>query len=185
VGRDEAVACASCERFVCERHQTRCVVDERVHCSTHLARTDHSRALVCDAHRGSCHHEPDAILASSEVSLCPVCGRSTCTAHLHECASCGRLVCVGEWEETSSLCGTCRQLAPCGIPSEVERAAAKEAAEEEVPKQKHWRVARDITHQVFELTHGGQRRTVFALPHGESVAETVVLHGLHQRARKR
>jgi hypothetical protein len=74
---------------------------------------------------------------------------------------------------------------PFGIPSELERAAAMEAADGDVPDRRQWRVARDATHQVFELSHGWKRRTVFALRHGETRAESVIVHSKKGTARKR
>lgn len=121
VGRDEAVECATCERFVCEQHQATCDVDGKVHCSAHLARTDQSRRLVCETDRASCAHEPDTVFAADEVSPCPVCERLACPAHLHECARCGRRVCTGEWEEATTSCATCRQFAPASGPTGRER----------------------------------------------------------------
>jgi hypothetical protein len=185
VGRDEAVACASCERFVCERHQATCDVDGKVHCSTHLARTEQSRKLVCEQHRGSCAHDSETIFATNEVATCPVCARGACSAHVRACAHCGRQVCIGEWEGATSRCTTCRKLMPFGIPSEVERAAAMEAADGDVPDRRQWRIARDATHQIFELSHGWKRRTVFSLRHGESKAESVIVHSKKGMVRKR
>jgi antitoxin component of MazEF toxin-antitoxin module len=185
VGRDEAVACASCERFVCERHQATCDVDGEVHCSSHLARTDHSRKLVCGAHRATCAHESETTFAADEVVGCPICGRKACSAHVRACAHCGRRVCIGEWEQATSRCATCRKLAPCGIPSEVERGAASDATDGDLPDRRSWRAARDSTHQVFELSHGWKRRTVFTLRHGESRAESVIVHSKKGMLRKR
>jgi hypothetical protein len=108
VGRDEAVECATCERFVCETHQATCDVDGKVHCSSHLARTDQSRRLVCETDRASCAHDADAVFAADEVTTCPICTRQACPAHMHECTRCERRVCVGEWEAATSLCTTCR-----------------------------------------------------------------------------
>jgi hypothetical protein len=108
VGRDEAVECATCERFVCETHQAACDVDGKVHCSSHLVRTEQSRRLVCETDRAACAHDADVIFATDEVSACPICSRTACAAHMHECTRCRRRVCVGEWEAATSLCATCR-----------------------------------------------------------------------------
>jgi hypothetical protein len=185
VGRDEAVRCASCERFVCGRHQASCDVDGEVHCSSHLARADWSRRLVCERDRATCAHEPEAIFAVDEVTACPVCARRACSTHLRECAHCGRPVCVGEWEDATRRCATCRRLAPYPAPSEAERAAAADAGGGDVPKPRRWRAARDATHVVIELTHGWKRRTVLAVRHGDARAETVVSHTRRGAERKR
>lgn len=176
VGRDEAVECATCDRFVCEKHQATCDVDGKVHCSTHLARTDQSRRLVCEADRSTCAHEPDSIFAADELTPCPVCARSACRAHVRECNNCGRQACVGEWEQGNSWCATCRQLAPYPTPSAAELAAATEAAEGRAPEPKKWRAARDATHLVVEISQGWRRRIVFSLRHGESRAAAVMSH---------
>jgi hypothetical protein len=179
------VACATCERFVCEQHQASCDVDGKVHCSAHLARTDGSRRLVCEADRSSCAHEVDVVFAADEVSACPVCARQACPAHRHECASCGRKVCVEEWEEATSSCTTCRQLVPYPEPSPTELAAAADAADGGAPEPKKWRAARDATHLVVEMSHGWKRRIVFAVRPGESCAESVMSHsrGVSKRTR--
>ena len=91
VGRDEAVRCTSCEKFVCANHQAACVVDQLVHCSKHLRRADRSRRLVCERHRGQCGHEAGVIFASDEVAPCPACGKSVCDAHAGTCV-CGNSV---------------------------------------------------------------------------------------------
>jgi hypothetical protein len=176
VGRDEAVECATCDRFVCEKHQATCELDAKVHCSTHLARTDGSRRLICEADRSTCAHEPDSIFAVDEVATCPVCARSACRAHVHECTNCGRQVCAGEWEQATSRCATCRQLAPYPTPSAAELTAATEAGEGRTPDPKKWRAARDATHLVVEMAQGWRRRVVFSLRPGESRAAAVMVH---------
>jgi hypothetical protein len=176
VGRDEAMECATCDRFVCEKHGATCSLDGKVHCSTHLTRTDQSRRLVCENDRSTCAHEPDSIFAADEVIACPVCARSACPAHVQECTNCGRSVCVGEWEQATSRCGTCRQLAPYLTPSAAELAAAAAAAEGRSPEPKKWRAARDATHLVVEMSQGWRRRVVFSLPHGGGSPGTVMWH---------
>lgn len=93
VGRDEAVACASCDRFICERHQVKCEVDGQVHCSRHLRPSDYSRRLVCERHRASCAYEPAGIFAADEVHSCATCGKQACLGHTGECASDSRRHC--------------------------------------------------------------------------------------------
>ena len=185
VGRDEAIECASCKRFVCTTHQGTCDVDGRVHCSRHLVRTDQSERLVCETDRSTCAHEPDSIFAADEVGACPVCARSACPAHVKECTNCGRRVCVGEWEPATSKCTTCRRLLPYPAPSKTELAAANEAAEGRAPEPKRWRAARDATHLVVEMSQGWKRRAVFAVRDGDSTAETVVTHTARGSKRKR
>lgn len=87
VGPDEVVGCASCSRVVCERHQARCAVDGLVHCSKHLRRADRSGRLVCEQHRAACIHEPNAVLATDEVTTCATCRGSTCGTHSAECVA--------------------------------------------------------------------------------------------------
>jgi hypothetical protein len=176
VGRDEAVECATCERFVCEQHQATCDIDGKVHCSMDLARTDQSRRLVCKAHRFPCAHDADAVFAADEVSACPVCARHACPAHVHECTSCGRRVCVGEWDKSASHCATCQRLEPYLYPSATELEAAADAAEGRAPEPKKWRAASDATHLVVEMSHAWKRRIVIAVRHGERRADTVMSH---------
>jgi hypothetical protein len=176
VGRDESVACATCERFVCEKHQATCDVDGNVHCSAHLVRTDQSRRNVCETDRSACVHEPDAVFAADEVVTCPVCARAACPAHVQECGNCGRRMCVGEWQAETSRCATCERLAPYTAPSPIELAAASDAAAERAPDPRKWRAARDATHLVVEMSHGWRRRIVFCVRPGDARAETVMSH---------
>jgi hypothetical protein len=176
VGRDESVACVTCERFVCETHQAICDVDGAVHCSAHLVRTDQSRRLVCETDRSTCVHDPDAIFAADEVVPCPVCARAACPAHLQHCGNCGRRVCVGEWQAGTSRCATCERLASYPTPSPTELAAAADAAAERAPEPRKWRAARDATHLVVEMSQGWRRRVVFSVRPGEARAETVMSH---------
>jgi hypothetical protein len=184
IGRDEATKCATCDRFVCEKHQAMCDIDGKVHCSTHLARTDQSRRLVCEADRSTCAHESDSIFAADEVIACPVCARSACRAHVQECTNCGRQVCAGEWEQASSRCATCRQLAPYPTPTAAELAAGTEAGEGRAPEPKKWRAARDATHLVVEMSQGWRRRTVFTVRSAENRAATVMVHTARGSKRK-
>ncbi|MGH7520878.1 MAG: hypothetical protein ACREMI_06340 [Gemmatimonadales bacterium] len=85
VGIDEVAECASCGRSVCTAHQAVCAVDGEVQCSRHLRHADGSGRLVCERHRAACVAEPDAVLASDEVSACPVCGKTACAQHEGEC----------------------------------------------------------------------------------------------------
>jgi len=94
VGRDEVTECASCERFVCEVHQSVCAVGGLVHCSRHLRRSDHSRRLVCEEHRATCDYEPGSILASDEVSTCVECGKNVCERHGGLCVVHNQMFCL-------------------------------------------------------------------------------------------
>jgi hypothetical protein len=85
VGPDEVARCSSCDRVVCEKHQTRCAVDGQVHCSTHMRRADRSRRLVCEGDRTVCAYEPNAIFAIDEVERCASCGALACTDHVGTC----------------------------------------------------------------------------------------------------
>jgi hypothetical protein len=185
VGRDEAAECATCQRFVCEKHQATCDVDGNVHCSTHLARTDQSRRLVCEADRSACAHEPEAVFAADEVEACPVCARQACPTHVRECTSCGRKVCIGEWEAATSRCATCRRLEPYPNPSAPELAAASDAAGGAAPGPRKWRAARDATHLVVEMAQGWKRRIVFTVRDGQQRAETVMSHARGKSTRRR
>jgi hypothetical protein len=179
IGRDEASECATCDRFVCEKHQETCAVDGKPHCASHLMRTDQSRRLVCEADRVACAHEPDTVFAVDEVSACPVCSRKACPAHFQECTSCGRRVCVGEWEETTSHCATCRRLVPDLVLSPAELEAAVDAAtvaDGPAPDAKKMRAARDATHLVVEMSHGWRRRIVFAVRHDKRRPDSVMSH---------
>lgn len=95
VGKDEAVRCSACERYVCEHHRVACAVDGAVHCSRHLRRSDRSGRLACEAHRAACDDEPGAILASDEVEGCGTCGRRICDRHGAPCLEDGRRHCAG------------------------------------------------------------------------------------------
>ncbi len=85
VGPDEVADCASCDRVVCERHQSRCAVDGMIHCSRHLRRTDRSRRLVCEKDRAACSHEANAVFARDELTPCATCARVGCDQHLTVC----------------------------------------------------------------------------------------------------
>jgi hypothetical protein len=93
VGVDEVVQCASCGRSVCTAHQAVCAVDGQIQCSRHLRRADGSGRFVCEQHRATCVAEPEAVFASDEVSVCPVCGKTACARHQasDRCAACARL----------------------------------------------------------------------------------------------
>lgn len=93
VGPDEVEPCASCDRVVCEQHQSRCAVDGKVHCSRHLRRTDRSRRLVCEHDRARCAQEPNAVFARDEVAPCAACGHPSCDQHLVTCVVDGRRYC--------------------------------------------------------------------------------------------
>lgn len=89
IGLDEAIRCASCDRYVCERHKVACAVDGKPHCSRHLRRSDRGGRLVCDQHRATCAEEPASILASDEVEPCRTCGKVICETHGGTCETDG------------------------------------------------------------------------------------------------
>ena len=95
VGVDEVAQCASCGRSVCTAHQAVCAVDGQLQCSRHLRRADGSGRFVCEQHRAACVAEPEAVFASDEVSVCPVCGKTACAQHFvpesGRCVTCARL----------------------------------------------------------------------------------------------
>jgi hypothetical protein len=70
-------------------------------------------------------------------------------------------------------------------PTEDAIAAVMEARGAEKPNAKEWRVARDATHSVIELSHGWTRRTVLAIRHGDNRAEHVMTHSALGASRKR
>lgn len=99
VGRDEVEMCGTCDRFVCELHQTQCVVDERSHCSAHIRRTDRSRRFVCDRHTARCDHESrEVVFATSEVHACVECGWTGCESHAAMCHADQRWHCLSHLE---------------------------------------------------------------------------------------
>jgi hypothetical protein len=105
VGPDEVLECASCDRVVCEAHQSRCAVDGKVHCSRHLRRTDRSRRLVCEHDRAACIDERNAVFAVDEVFPCTTCGRTACEQHLATCVVDGRRYCANHIEPVNDRLG--------------------------------------------------------------------------------
>ena len=180
VGMDEVAECASCGRSVCTAHQAVCAVDEQVQCSRHLRRADGSGRLVCERHRATCVAEPEAVFASDEVEACPVCGKDACARHRAPCGNCGRQVCTADLMEQSRRCTTCARLEKAEPPEDVVAAALATATRSRDGRgpsgKRSWRMARDRTHVVLELTHGWRRRTVFSLRHGASEPDRVVTH---------
>ncbi len=163
VGVDEVVPCASCSKSVCTAHQAVCVVDGHVHCSRHLH------------------------LASDEVAACPVCGNDACAQHRIACAYCGRQVCTADWAQQSRRCSTCAQLAATAEPpAEVVSAARAVTGRGGAPKaSRPWRIARDHSHYVVEVDLGMTRKTVFTLPHGDTVPDRIVRHSVLGSKRRR
>ena len=183
VGLDEVTQCASCDKAVCTAHQAVCVVDGQVHCSRHLRRTDQSRRLVCGRHRAACAHEPAAMFASDEVTVCPICGKDACARHWAACGYCGRQVCtadLGQLEPARQArrCATCAQLTAVSDPPPAVVAAARTASGGESKASRTWRMARDRSHLVVELDLGLTRKTVFTLRHGDTVPDSIVKHSV-------
>jgi hypothetical protein len=193
VGMDEVTQCATCEKSVCNAHQSVCVMcpaDDQVHCSQHLRRTDQSRRLVCARHVTGCALEPTAVFAADEVEACPICGKAACARHRAACGYCGRQVCIadlGELDRASQTrrCSTCAQLAAVSEPPDAVVTAALKATGGERKSSRRWRMARDRSHLVLELDHGLTRKTVFTVRHGSTVPDSVVKHSLLGSKRRR
>jgi hypothetical protein len=156
-----------------------CVVDGKRHCTTHLQKVgDHLDGAACDAHRSVCHVDR-AQFTRAGTTACPSCGRLACRGHLRPCSNCGRRVCVGDFKpERPETCATCSTLATTSEPSDEVIAAAIGLRGHDAQQPRRWRVARDARHRVVELDLGWTRRLVFAVPHGQSDAETALSHSI-------
>lgn len=182
---DEVSACVQCGTPSCDQHGAPCVDDGRWHCRTHLHDLrDRPGAFACEAHRTVCHVDGVAfsLVGTSE---CPVCERKVCAAHAVECSNCGRSVCVNDWHRGARKCATCDQLRSWSDPSDGVLAAVLEAYDGEPPGMKEWRVARDATHILAEVSHGWTRRTVMAVRHGDNRAQHVMTHSALGSNRRR
>lgn len=182
---DEVGSCATCGAAACDQHAAACVEDGRRHCRTHLLPLkDRPGALACEAHHTVCHVDGvEFSLAGTKV--CPVCQRRACAEHTKKCGNCGRSVCTTDWNGAGNKCATCGQLRAWDDPSDSALAAVIEARGGEKPSAKEWKVARDATHSVIELSHGWTRRTVLAVRHGDNRAEHVMTHSALGSSRKR
>ena len=180
---DEVAACSTCGRQVCENHAGVCSADGLTHCAGHLLPLkDQPGRLACGTHRTTC--AIDGVAFSLEGTReCPVCGASTCNAHLAACRNCARHACVRDLEQ--GLCLTCRRFEELADPDDDLIAAALEANKGEPPTAKRWRSARDARHTVVELDLGWRRRLVFSVLHGESRPATALYHSLLGSERRR
>jgi hypothetical protein len=182
---DEVGSCVTCGAAACDEHAAACVEDGGRHCRTHLsALADRPGALACEAHRSVCHMDGVAFSLAG-ASVCPVCQRGACKRHSENCANCGRSVCAVDWKRDDKKCVTCAQLRPWDDPSDAAIAAVLEAGGGERSRAKDWKMARDATHSVIQLSHGWTRRTVLALRHGDNRAEHVMTHSVLETTRKR
>jgi hypothetical protein len=79
---------------------------------------------------------------------------------------------VRGWNAPSDLtraanrCATCEQLRDWDDPFDAAIATVLEARGGQQPAAKEWRMARDVTHLVIELSHDWTRRTVIAVRSG-------------------
>jgi hypothetical protein len=182
---DEVVRCTTCGGTACGAHAGVCVEDGSQHCVSHLAPLkDRPGALGCESHRSICHVDGAAFSVGGTM-VCPVCTRRACASHTSACSSCGRSVCAAELNRASGRCATCGRLADTQEPADDLIAAAIDANKGEPPTAKGWRVARDATHVVAEVSHGWMRRTVFTVRHGDTKAVTVMVHSPFGSARRR
>jgi hypothetical protein len=140
--------------------------------------------MACPEHHTICHVDKVAFSLSGTRS-CPVCQRFACAEHTKVCVNCGRSVCTPDLSRGPNRCVTCDQLRGWDDPSDAAIAAVIEARGGQQAGAKEWRVARDATHSVIELSHGWTRRTVLALRHGDNRAEHVMTHSAFGSSRKR
>lgn len=180
---DEVSACVACDAVACAEHAAACVEDGRWYCRSHLAvLKDRPGAFACQAHRTVCHVD-NVAFSLTGTTACPVCARPACATHTKKCGNCGRSVCTSD--SKAGKCTTCHQLAAWTDPSDSAIAAAMEARGGDRANAKEWRVARDATHSIIEISHGWTRRTVLAVRHGDSLAEHVMGHSAFGSTRKR
>jgi hypothetical protein len=181
---DEVGSCVTCGAAACDQHAAACVEDGGRHCRTHLSTLkDRPGAFACEAHRTVCHVD-DVAFSLTGTSMCPVCQRRACAGHTKKCGNCGRSVCATDWQGGANRCATCDQLRAWNDPSDSALAAVIEVRGER-PTAKEWRVARDATHLVIEITHRWTRRTVLSVRHGDNRAEHVMRHSALGSSRKR
>ncbi|HEU5261988.1 MAG TPA: hypothetical protein VFU41_11270 [Gemmatimonadales bacterium] len=180
---DEVGPCASCGRSVCAGHSAECIEDKERHCVTHLEPLlDAKDSYGCPAHRKQCHVDGRAFSLGG-VKECPICGKDACPRHRAACGYCGRHVCtadLGQLEPArqSRRCSTCAQLAAVSDPPDEVVTAALTATGGEPKSSRGWRMARDRSHLVVELDFGLTRKTVFTVPHGDTVPDGIVRHSL-------
>jgi len=180
---DEVGPCASCGQSVCAGHSAECLEDKERHCVTHLEPLlDVKGSYGCPPHRKPCHVDGQAFSLTG-VKECPICGKDACARHRAPCGYCGRHVCTTdlghpEPPRQSRRCSTCRQLAGVSDPPDEVVTAALAATGGEPKSSRGWRMARDRSHLVVELDFGLTRKTVFTVPHGDTVPDGIVRHSL-------
>lgn len=180
---DELAACATCGMSVCESHRGICDADQQPHCASHLvALTDKPTLLACEQHLERCSVDRLAFSLGA-TKPCPVCGKPACSRHLSECENCGRRTCTRHFDD--GWCTSCRKLAETSEPTDEMLGAVAEATGSETENAKIWRMAVDAEHTVIELPLGWRRRVVLTLRHGDTVAESVIQHGMFARKRLR
>jgi hypothetical protein len=178
-------SCVTCGAAACDQHAAACVEDGGRHCHMHLlALKDRAGAFACETHRTVCHVD-NVAFSLTGTSACPVCDLRACARHTKKCGNCGRSVCATDWRGGGNRCATCDQLRPWDDPADAAIAAALEARAGERARGKDWKMARDATHSVIELSHGWRRRTVLALRHGDNRAEHVMTHSALGTRRRR
>ena len=182
---DEVGSCATCGASACDQHSGICVEDGGRHCRTHLSTLrDRPDVCACEAHRTVCHVD-NVTFSLTGASVCPVCQRHACAGHTKKCGNCGRAVCVTDWHTDGNKCLTCDQLRVWDDPSDAAITAALDVHGGGRAGAKEWRMARDATHSVIELTHRWRRRTVLTLRHGDHRADHVMTHSALGSSRKR
>jgi hypothetical protein len=175
---DEVGACGSCGKLVCAGHSAECVEDGLRHCVTHLEPlADANGSYGCAAHRKECHVEGKAFSLKG-VTECPVCGKDACDRHRGACGHCGRHVCTADLDERTRYCATCAQLVAIADPPDEVVTAARAVTRGGRKSSRAWRMARDSGHVVVEIDLGLRRKTVFTLPHGDTVPDRIVRHSL-------
>ncbi|MGH7547061.1 MAG: hypothetical protein ACREMM_02650, partial [Gemmatimonadales bacterium] len=180
---DEVGPCASCGKSVCADHSAECLEDRERHCVTHLEPLlDVKGSYGCPPHRKQCHVDGQAFSLTG-VKQCPICGKDACARHRAPCGYCGRHVCTTdlgrpEPPRQSRRCSTCRQLVGVSDPPDEVVTAALTATGGELKSSRSWRTARDRSHLVVELDFGLTRKTVFTVPHGDTVPDSIVRHSL-------
>lgn len=180
---DELAACTSCGKQNCETHRGVCDADRQPHCKSHLlALTDKPGHFGCEQHIERCSVDRLAFSIGG-TTPCPVCGKGTCARHLSECGNCGRRACTRHTDD--GWCTSCRKLAETAEPTDEMIGAVAEATGSETESARVWRMAVDAAHTVIELPLGWRRRVVLTLRHGDTIAQSVIQHGIFGKKRLR
>ena len=180
---DELAPCVTCGKSNCESHRGVCDADQQSHCKSHLfPLADKQGSFGCEQHVERCSVDRLAFSIGG-TTACPVCGKPACSRHLAECGNCGRRVCTRHSDE--GWCTSCRKLAETSEPTDEMISAVAEATGSETENARTWRMAVDAEHTVIELPLGWRRRVVLTLRHGDTIAQSVIQHGLFGRKRLR